>query len=72
MARAKLVSRRNYNDRKAQFRAAEAPAAVQNPPPRIGNKNIFNRRVRNRQFKNIIHGRVKKRQFKIKKLIPQF
>ena len=58
MEKTKLVSRRIYNNRKAQFRAAQAPATVKNSPTNIENKNILNWRVRNRQFK-------------IKELIPQ-
>ena len=51
MTRMVLLSRRNCINRKAQFRAAQAPATVPNPPPRIRNKKILNKRVRNRQFK---------------------
>lgn len=58
MGRTKLVSRRKYDNRKAQFHAAQSPAAMQNPPPRIGNNNILN-------------GRVRKRQFRIQSLTPQ-
>lgn len=46
-----LVRGRNYNDRKVKFRAAHAPAAVQNPPPPIRNEKILKLRVRNSQFK---------------------
>lgn len=42
MEKTKLVSRRSYNNRKAQFRAAQAPATVKNSPTNIENKNILN------------------------------
>lgn len=44
MARAKLVIRRNYNNRQSQFPAVQAPAAVQSPPQHIRNRNTLNRR----------------------------
>ena len=59
MTRTKLGSRINYNNRKAVFRATQVPGAENRPPLRTGNKNILNRKVRNRRFK-------------IKRLLPQF
>ena len=53
MAKTKLMSRNSYSWRKAQFYAAhQAPrAAIAAPLAQIGNKNILNRRTRNRRFK---------------------
>lgn len=42
MARAKLVNRRNYYQRREQFLSGQRP---------IRNKNVLNRRIRNRQVK---------------------
>ena len=42
MARTKLVSRRNYDNKQPQFPAVQVPAAVQNPPQHIRNKNTLN------------------------------
>ena len=48
MLRTKLTSRNNYNIKRTIFRACQAPGVDSRPPPRIGNKNIRNRRIRNR------------------------
>ena len=47
----KIVSRNNYNRRKAHCRATQAPGPAQKSPPHIGNKSILNGSVRNKQFK---------------------
>ena len=48
MARTKLTNRNNFNKTRAIFRTIQALEAENRPRPRIRNKNIFNRRVRNR------------------------
>ena len=44
-------SKINYNNRKAIFHVSQAPEAAIRLPPKIGNKNILNRKVSNRRFK---------------------
>ena len=57
MVRTKLTIRNDYNG--VIFRASQAPGAENRPPPRIEDKNILNRRVRNQTIKT-------------KRILPQF
>lgn len=57
MSRTKLAIN-SYNKTEAPFRATQSIAAAQILPPRIGNENNLNRRIRDMRLKS-------------KKLIPQ-
>lgn len=58
MARTKLAIN-SYNKTEAPFCATQLMVAAQILPPRIGNENNLNRRIRDMRFKS-------------KRLIPQF
>lgn len=50
MARAKVAARQYYGHRKNEFGVRQTPGDQNKFPPRIGKKNILNRRIRNRSI----------------------